>query len=1469
MAQLTLKTGFDVDYYLDQVGADYYLSATGEPPGIWMGTGAESLGLAGEVDPEVMRALYHHDVGPDGEPLVLRQRKPRYDTTAAEERAREAIEAAVAALGRFVTPEKIREIELREKAQVRTLTPFYDYTLSAEKSVSLLYAGHLAAAKRARAEHLGQDAEQHEARARAIEQTLTETARELVALMEQKTAIVRTGHHSATTGEWRDAAGLVVASFLQHTNRDGEPNLHVQMTILNRARRADGADEKWRALDGSPLWAERLGLGALGTRILARRLAEQGIPLVQQASGFGFDVGGVEQETMDAFSTRTAAVNRRFAELRAEYEELYGHAPDRRALFMLRKRATVETRKAKSKAARDAEDELAGWMRRADDAAVQSLEQLPAIVAAYAAEHPPSGAPSTAERRRAVRIAVAEVQRQNATWTRSKLLFELQRALPMLPAGIDPVPYFEALADDALSGWNPDVEVIRIAPVPDVVDTSSLDHREDGTSIYRRPGEERFVTRPHLDAEEWILRTAISPVSQRLGEAAAAAHVARAGLDYHQAEAVMGFLTSRRLVNCLVAPAGTGKTRAMAAFSSAWIAETGCRVIGLTLSENAARVLAGEGMTETYNLAQFLGKIKDSDELRPHVPVYEGDVLVVDEATQVSTADLLRLMQIADRSGAMIIGTFDPEQLGAVEAGGMFPLITRRHGSRRLYDVRRFERAWEREASLKLRDGDITALLAYKGHGMVRDGDQARMHDDAVDGWLADHAEGKAALLLAASNEEGAALAGLARERLAERGLLARADEITLADGNAAGTGDLVRARLNTKIDAGGQTLSNRDTIKITGWHGTGAGRSATAVRQLGPGRWSAPFDVPAGYLEQNAELDYAGNVFVSQGRTVDTAHLVIGEDMSRDLLYVGMTRGREQNRMYVKTGPPEPETMSRRKREAFSRARVAEAVALLEAGDTKGALGVDLAPPGPESARPRAPWEAVVAQVLHKDDPLGTAIEQMKAAQDLTTNAGHLIQLSEAFWQIEVAPQIDEAVRQRIGAREYERYLADPERPALLQLLKTHEIGGRSIEDSLDAITGRGFEGARSIAGVLHGRLEKEPPPARGETATFAERVPGGAAPLTREAYQSADARQAQLGRQFAAAPEEWAMRAWGPPPAQPGALLDDWQQRAGLVGFYREMAGITDPKVAIGPVPTGQAAAREMFHASARALELAGEDAMLKAMGRGDLEARVRDYERAAAFAPADVTAELDSVTRQIGHTRTQAAAAAEAGDDRIARGADGLAGVLGERLTHLQVADAARREWVEAHAEPEAEARAAERELRARGSAERLQVTDAEVAVAAAQERETPAMDPAEWTRLKAQQTAQVEAGRQARREASARLTPVTDAEIARYGADHQPEASAGPEPEPDTGMAEVRQSVDAAAEAGARAPDREAERVAEINAVGENEPTAHERQAEPEIEPSWRHGEAGSYYEPEAWRAPEPVAEIEDVEPEMEA
>ena len=173
--------------------------------------------------------------------------------------------------------------------------------------------------------------------------------------------------------------------------------------------------------------------------------------------------------------------------------------------------------------------------------------------------------------------------------------------------------------------------MIRIAPVPDLVDVSALDRRQDGTSVYRPPGQERFATAAHLDTEEWILdKASRGAVPQLVTEGRAAAALAGTDLDPQQRRAVTGMLTTGRFFSCLVAAAGTGKTHVMASFSTAWERLTGGRVICLTLSENAARVAAGEGFTEAWNIARFFAS---------QVPVARGDVLVVDEASQVSGGD--------------------------------------------------------------------------------------------------------------------------------------------------------------------------------------------------------------------------------------------------------------------------------------------------------------------------------------------------------------------------------------------------------------------------------------------------------------------------------------------------------------------------------------------------------------------------------------------------------------------------------------------------------------------------------------------------------------------------------------------------------------------------------------------------------------------------------------------------------------
>ena len=88
---------------------------------------------------------------------------------------------------------------------------------------------------------------------------------------------------------------------------------------------------------------------------------------------------------------------------------MYGRAPDRAALYKLRKRVTLSTRDAKQKTeaggaetpedrARAAEEALGTWIRKAQDANVQALDSLHEAVEAYAAGAPRSEAGAAAER---------------------------------------------------------------------------------------------------------------------------------------------------------------------------------------------------------------------------------------------------------------------------------------------------------------------------------------------------------------------------------------------------------------------------------------------------------------------------------------------------------------------------------------------------------------------------------------------------------------------------------------------------------------------------------------------------------------------------------------------------------------------------------------------------------------------------------------------------------------------------------------------------------------------------------------------------------------------------------------------------------------------------------------------------------------------------------------------------------------
>ena len=466
------------------------------------------------------------------------------------------------------------------------------------------------------------------------------------------------------------------------------------------------------------------------------------------------------------------------------------------------------------------------------------------------------------------------------------------------------------------------------------------------------------------------------------------------------------------------------------------------------------------------------------------MPVRAGDLLVVDEASMVPTSDLAAVEAIATRHGAKILLTGDTEQLSAPQAGGVMRLLADEHGYYQLSTVQRFEQEWEREASLGLRAGDADALAEYDQRGRILDGTREQMSDTAYQRWLADHLTGKASVLLVTTNAQATELARRARDELAALGLVASDDLVELRDGNVAGVGDLIVARENDRTEAGRpkRWLANRDVLRIDGWDEIGEARVAIVRRMAGRDwltrevRWSAAFELHEDYIERHADLAYAGNVHVAEGRTVETAHLVVDETAGRESLYVGMTRGRERNTAYVVTEP----------------ARAADLSPELRPSPAIEDPGTDQdAPPPPHRL-------TVLAGVLERQQAERTATETMRHELERATSLATLAPIWTDVTRTHATRQYETTLRSLLEAGEWQRYEQDPERGTLTRLLRAADLAGHDVENLLRrAVEDRDFAGAQSIAAVLHGRVRRivgTPEPMA--STSYADRTPSTRGP-------------------------------------------------------------------------------------------------------------------------------------------------------------------------------------------------------------------------------------------------------------------------------------------------------------------------------------------------------------------------------------
>ena len=458
--------------------------------------------------------------------------------------------------------------------------------------------------------------------------------------------------------------------------------------------------------------------------------------------------------------------------------------------------------------------------------------------------------------------------------------------------------------------------------------------RRDGSSVYTRHDSTVYTSTDILAAERRILAAA----ALRDGRTVDDTSIGLALLEYQanqglalnagQVALVREMATSGARVQLALAPAGTGKTTAMATLAD--------RVAQRRRQRHRARPLRRGGRSPrrgSRTLPPTLSPNSCSSPTRaagnPRPPMTRPETGSTPSArTPCSSStkpawpprlDLDTVIAHALARGASVRLIGDDQQLASISAGGILRDLADRHETVTLSTVVRFTHPEtgpaEAAASLAIRAGDPSGIGFYIDHHRVHVGADATAADMAYQAWAADIAAGRDSILLAPTNPLVAELNERARlDRLAHttnhNSDPASAATVTLADGLTASAGDWIATRKNARwlrTAQRGHWVKNGHRWIIRTVHDDG---SLTVVPLRGR---ATPVRLPARYVSTYTTLGYASTINAAQGMTAGgrdiegTCHTVISDRLNRRQLYVAGTRGRTENHFYGSTAEADP----------------------------------------------------------------------------------------------------------------------------------------------------------------------------------------------------------------------------------------------------------------------------------------------------------------------------------------------------------------------------------------------------------------------------------------------------------------------------------------------------------------------------------------------------------------------------------
>ena len=877
----------------------YYMK-TGTPQGRWLGNGLRGIARTSgdKVTESDARAIFQDATHPGTkEPLGRPQGQPPINQ---ETSSREAAKHAVAG---------------------------FDLTFSVPKSVSTLWA--------LSPRHLQEQ----------ILQTHHDAVEATLVWMEQQVINTRSGRNGVAHVGTR---GVIAAAFDHWESRAGDPQLHTHLVIANRLQRVtDGA---WVTLDSRSLYKAVVAASehyngllfdalhtSLGTDTDIRTPAQNTHNPSQQLTG-------IAEALVREFSNRSRLIDIETDRLVEQWTTDHEARPTATTIVKLRQQATLSTRTPKNAApsplrllssqwrARamakgfDPESVVASTIRRSQSRPFRSGDFAPDWITAVGL------------------ITRRRVAAKRSSWNRWNLIAEGERVCAEIrcTSPADRNALIDAVATAAERQSVP-LNEYRYGVPTDAAD----DLRFAGRSVFDFHGSRLYTDESTLTFEDEILAAKNDdggpavPVDLTFETLTTYRNAQGSPLHDDQLTAASDVLLSSSRLDAIVGPAGTGKTTTLGAVKAAWEAAYGMgSVVGLAPAAASAEVLGSELRMVTENVVKWLHESVGSgaaeragrffladDRLRvaaaPSGPIvsrlhqevarlsaeqsqwqfHPNQLVIIDEASMVSTFQLAALVRQANEAGAKILLVGDPAQLDSIDAGGVLGWLDRQGKAARLSTIWRFKDPWERSASLGLREGRPSVLAEYEEHDRILHGHYSDMVDRAYSAWHADILAGRVSVLIAPDNETVQMLNERAQADRVSLGDVDAERTLLIRDGLRAGSGDIVIARRNDRSirDDRGEFLRNGALLEVTGVDSRQG--ALNAIRK----DTGAALLLPSSYVESSLELGYATTAHRSQGLTVDTGHTVVTPGrLTRELLYVSMTRGRHSNTAYVSENDPD-----------------------------------------------------------------------------------------------------------------------------------------------------------------------------------------------------------------------------------------------------------------------------------------------------------------------------------------------------------------------------------------------------------------------------------------------------------------------------------------------------------------------------------------------------------------------------------